>query len=345
LKKISRFPIPKTGKANEYRPISLCHDLYCFLNGIITTYSSAGIEKANILHVGITAFRKGKGCHSLVTVEQSFREDCLEGNYPTVQLDEDEEKFFDRVPVAILLAAMRVNGFPNQGYLEFKASAMGAKEVEIVTCKGVTYAKFICGLEQGNPDSPTVANLVIKFKHDVWDIVSEEIKKIFLRQKSLDNEKYAFNSIDKFDGRVIICKIGYCDDNSKFIRVENEEDLMLLVHHYLQMAGDLSMTTKIGRKGSKCVIQFFNISAHLTLQLAQCTSIAWSFKHDSPIKETVPFLVHLEPAELDKLKTMIHYDTLSFEEQTKWDDIIQSAPHRHLGLLGTLSGDTSALIT
>ena len=140
LKKISRFPIPKPGKVNEYRPISLCHDLYCFLNGVITTYSSAGIERARILHVGLTAYRRGKGCHSLVTVEQSFREDCLESNYPTVQLDEDEEKFFDRVPVAILLAAMRVNGFPEQGYIEFKASAMGAKEVEIVTCKGIAYS-------------------------------------------------------------------------------------------------------------------------------------------------------------------------------------------------------------
>jgi len=345
LKKISRFPIPKPGKVNEYRPISLCHDLYCFLNGVITTYSSAGIERARILHAGLVAYRKGKGCHSLVTVEQSFREDCLESEYPTVQLDEDEEKFFDRVPVAILLAAMRVNGFPEQGYIEFKASAMGAKEVEIVTCKGTAYATFICGLEQGNPDSPTVANLVIKFKHDVWDVVSKEIRKIFQKQKKFNNEKYAFNSVDKLDGNVIICKIGYCDDNSKFIRVENEEDLIILVQHYLQMAGDLSMTTKIGRKGTKCDIQFFNISAHLTLKLTKCTSIAWSFMQDAPIKETVPFRVHMKPTELKKLKIMIDYDGLNLDEQIKWDKIIHSAPHRHLGLIGNLSGDTTATST
>jgi len=342
LKKISRFPIPKMGKINEYRPISLCHDLYCFLNGIITTYSSAGIEKARILHAGLTAYRRGKGCHSLVTVEQSFREDCLEGSFPTVQLDEDEEKFFDRVPVAVLLAAMRVNGFPEQGYLEFKASAMGSKEVEIVTCKGVVYARFICGLEQGNPDSPTVANLVIKFKHDVWNVISEEIRKIFHRQQVLTNEKYEFNTKDKIDGIFIICKIGYCDDNSKFIVVENEDDLITLVTHYLQMAGDLSMTTKIGRKGAKCDIQFFNISANLTLKLRKCTSFAWSFTQDSPIEETVPFRVHLKPVELEKLKELIKYDTLNFDEQERWDKIIHSAPHRHLGLTGNLSGDTSA---
>ena len=274
LKKIARFPIPKPGKTGEYRPISLCNDLYCFLNGIITTYTSAGIERARILHDGLVAYRVGKGCHSLVTIEQCFREDCVAGRWPAVQLDEDEEKFFDRIPVAILLAAMRVNGFPEEGFIEFKASAMGAKEVEIITCKGTTYARFVCGLEQGNPDSPTVANLVIKFKHDVWDVISEEIKKIFKRNKHSHREKYVFNSVDFLDGQVIICKIGYCDDNSKFIRVENEADLVKLVQYYLQLAGDLSMVTKIGRKGSKCDIQFFNVSADLTIKLRKTISTA-----------------------------------------------------------------------
>jgi len=37
LKKISRFPIPKPGRVGEYRPISLCHDVYYFLNEIVTT--------------------------------------------------------------------------------------------------------------------------------------------------------------------------------------------------------------------------------------------------------------------------------------------------------------------
>ena len=341
LKKIARFPIPKPGKSNEYRPISLCNDLYCFLNGIITTYTSAGIERARILHEGLVAYRVGKGCHSLVTIEQSFREDCVEGEWPAVQLDEDEEKFFDRIPVAILLAAMRVNGFPEQGFLEFKASAMGAKEVDIITCKGTAYARFVCGLEQGNPDSPTVANLVIKFKHDVWEVISEEIKKIFDKSNHSHNEKYLFNTLDSIDGQVIICKIGYCDDNSKFIRVENEEDLVKLVFYYLQLAGDLSMVTKIGRKGSKCDIQFFNISADLTIKLRKTISTAWSFKHDAPIEEEVPFRVCLKPAELTILKQKIEYESLDEVEKCNWDKIISPEAHRHLGLLGTMSGSTA----
>ena len=340
LKVIARFPIPKPGKVNEYRPISLCNDLYCFLNGVITKFSSEGIERARILHDGIVAYRRGRGCHSLVTIEQCFREDCVAGPWPVVQLDEDEEKFFDRVSVEIILAAMRVNGFPEQGFLEFKASAMGPKLVEIITSKGRAFAKFICGLEQGNPDSPTIANLVIKFKHDIWDAVTGEIKKIFRRQKGFKDEKYSFNIIDPIDGVVMLCKIGYCDDNSKFIRIENEEDLVRLVEYYLQLAGDLSMVTKIGRKGSKCDIQFFNLSAEMTIKLEKCMSIAWSFKHDAPIEEEVPFRVCMKEDQYEKLKILIDYTNLENLEKLRWDKIINSKAHRHLGMIGKLSGST-----
>jgi len=341
LKVIARYPIPKPGKTNEYRPISLCNDLYCFLNGVITKFSSDGIERARILHEGIVAYRRGRGCHSLVTIEQCFREDCVAGPWPVVQLDEDEEKFFDRVSVEILLAAMRVNGFPAQGYVEFKASAMSPKLVEIITSKGRAFAKFVCGLEQGNPDSPTIANLVIKFKHDIWDAVSDEIRKIFGNQKEFNDEKYKFHIVDQIDGKVMLCKIGYCDDNSKFIRVENEKDLVRLVEYYLQLAGDLSMVTKIGRKGAKCDIQFYNLSAEMTIKLRKCMSIAWSFKHDAPVEEEVPFRVYLKRKEYEKLKILIDYDKLGEEEKLGWDKIINSEAHRHLGMIGKMSGSTT----
>ena len=217
----------------------------------MTSYSSAAIDWADILHNGLTAYQKGKGCANLVTTELSFREDCLESDVPSVQIDEDEEKFFDRIPVEVLLAAMRVNGFPNQGYIEIKASAMEAKTVEIITAKGITYAWFICGLEQGNPDSPTISNLVIKFKHDVWGHISKEIKTIFERNNAECQESYKFNSIDKIDGQIYLCKIGYSDDNSKYISIKNEEDLLALVKYFTQLSGDISMVTKIGRKSAK----------------------------------------------------------------------------------------------
>jgi len=340
LKRMARFPIPKPGKKNEYRPISLCHDLYCFISGICNKYSSAGIEKANFLQESITAYREGKGCNSLVTIEQSFREDCREHNSPVVQIDEDEEKFFDRIPVEILLAAMRINGFPEQGYLEMKASAMGSKYVDIITKKGIAYAKFICGLEQGNPDSPTVANLVIKLKHDVWDYISNKAKKIFSKNNKELAGKYIFNSIDKIDGPVTLCKFGYCDDNSKYCFVKDEKDLIFLTKYFLQLAGDLSMVTKIGRKGAKSEIHFFNVSAEFAIKIKKQLSTAWSFVHDSPIEENVPVKICLKKKELQRFMELSNYQNLNQAEQESWDKIIFPKAHRHLGLTGTLSGIT-----
>jgi len=97
LKSIARFRIPKPGKVNEYRLISLCHYLYCFIDSISTKFSSQGILNAGILHAGIAAYVKGKGCAMLVGVEQEIREDCLESGIPMSQTDEYEEKFFDRI--------------------------------------------------------------------------------------------------------------------------------------------------------------------------------------------------------------------------------------------------------
>jgi len=227
LKRISRFPIPKPGRVGEYRPISLCHDMYCFLNGIVTVITTKGIEDAKILHDGLTSYRPGMGCATLVGVEQAFREDCIQSGIPSAQIDEDEEKFFDRIPLEIILAAMRVCGFPNQGFLEFKANCMDNKHVEIITNKGSARATFSCGLEQGNPNSPTIANLVILMKHKIWNILCKELLQK-LGKKAEDCHRYTFHIVDKKDGSLEIKMMGFCDDNSRFLSTINEEDLIFL---------------------------------------------------------------------------------------------------------------------
>jgi len=63
---------------------------------------------------------KGRGCLTLMGVEQNIHKDSVESGIPMSQTDEDEEKFFDRIPVEVLLATMRMNRFPEQGFLELK---------------------------------------------------------------------------------------------------------------------------------------------------------------------------------------------------------------------------------
>jgi len=218
---------------------------------------------------------------------------------------------------------------------------MGEKLVEIVTSKGTVYAIFQCGLEQGNPDSPTIANLVIKMKHDIWRTVSNQAKKIFEKNDGGQCDRYEFNTIDPDDFKIILYMIGYCDDNSKFISASNEDDLIFLVKYYIQLAGNLSMVTKIGRKSSKCDVHFFNISAQFAVNLQKYWSTAWSFIHDAPIQEQVPYKIFLQQEEMAKFYDLVKYNELSLDERERWDNIVKPKAHKHLGLQATLQGDTS----
>jgi len=202
------------------------------------------------LHHGTGAYVKGRGCSNLVSVEQTAREDCIESGVTSSQTDEEEENFFDRIPVEIVLAAMRVNNFPEQGFMELKASGMEPKAVEIITGKGVAHAQFTCGIEQGNPDSPTIANLVIKFKHDLWlSILSELDKSQSLRTEKnarrvpCSDDAYNMHVCDPHDGSVTVDRIGYCDDNTRYKSSHNEIDTIKATEFYIKQSGDSSIVT------------------------------------------------------------------------------------------------------
>jgi len=152
----------------------------------------------------------------------------------------------------VTLSAHRVNGFLIQGWLELKASCFGEKDVEIITDKGSVKAKYICGLKQGNPDSPRCANLVIKFKHDIWQCILEECMKDSLGKEYV----YYFYSYDARDGKLKLYRIGYSDDNTRIITLVEDIDLIKAVKQFIKQSGDLSIVLKIGRKVAKVTLAF-----------------------------------------------------------------------------------------
>ena len=66
------------------------------------------------------------------------------------------------------MASMALAGFPQQGYMELKGSAMIDRAMSIITNKRIMGAKFYCRVEQGNPDSPKTSSLAILLKHRIW---------------------------------------------------------------------------------------------------------------------------------------------------------------------------------
>ena len=148
-KQLTRVPIPKPGRPDEYRPLSICDDVFCFVNGIAAQRTAEEIEKAGILYDGIAAYRKGKGCAFLNKTELVVREDIPESQMLACQIDEDEEKFFDRISTDVIMASMAVAGFPEQGYIELKGSTMTDRKVHILRTKGWWKRSSIAGWSRG----------------------------------------------------------------------------------------------------------------------------------------------------------------------------------------------------
>ena len=120
-----------------------------------------------------------------------------------------------------------------------------------MTNKGVLVSIFECGLEQGDPESPFISLLTIKLIHDVWKMgIREEIE---ISSKNIPEVAvYTFNTTDEEDGIVKVGRPGYCDDNTRFINNVDENIVLIQTKRCIKYTEDLSVATKIGRKGSKC---------------------------------------------------------------------------------------------
>ena len=103
-----------------------------------------------------------------------MKEDIIQYDKIAARQDEDVEKFFDRIHLEIQLAAMIIAGFPNEGYIEFKAEDLYHRKYNIITRAGKTSPNYTCGLPQGSPLSCMVDNLVILLKHKALQINPED---------------------------------------------------------------------------------------------------------------------------------------------------------------------------
>jgi len=250
---------------------------------------------------------------------------------------ENEEKFFDRVSLEVQLAVLVIMGFPCEGFIEMKAEEMDSISVEIHTRHGTIIGKFLHGLKQGSPLSCLLSNLVLIFKHRIWQ----------LRDPTAnvgDPNGYTMTVWNQqTDGPTppIASMAGFCDDNSKWNMGDGHDfnSVIQAVQWNIKMAGDLSMIFKIGRRGDKTIIELFNVNFNDIHLLPEhgFTSIAWDFKENRPTQEEVDCRVYLTKG------TPIPSDKPAGISDSIWSMIVKGnsiKSERSLGIWRNKTADT-----
>ena len=236
IKAMSRILIPKgKDKPGQTRPISMADDTYSFLTDQISKSFSAGIEATGRMGEEIKAYRKGKSTTDITIDERNMQEDALENLKLLGIIKEDEEKFFDRPDVALQVIVMRLFGFKNQGYGEWKCEDMLDRMVFVITRYGLTICKFLTGVPQGSTLSVHIANLIIWVKHKVMRL--DEVKGLKYRKNA-----YTFRIWDTGrDDQPIRLSISYCDDNDGIHGAEDMDELKREIEKAIRMTGYFSM--------------------------------------------------------------------------------------------------------
>ena len=114
-KELSWLPIPKEGKLNKSRPLSLVHDIWGFINALAHQKFSTVVEKSDIPDKDIMAYRKCRSAEGIATCIILILEEAHISGEPLALVMEDEEKIFDRVTPEIQVTTMATNGMPPQG--------------------------------------------------------------------------------------------------------------------------------------------------------------------------------------------------------------------------------------
>ena len=132
-------------RPGQTRPIPLIDDIYSFLCTIVAKYMSNALERTG-LESYLKAYRKNKSTSDISITEACMKEDAEEAGTSFLRLEQDEQKFFDRISLAMQLAAMICFGFPEEGYMEFKCEDVTDRYAVIKTRSGQIIARYFIGL-------------------------------------------------------------------------------------------------------------------------------------------------------------------------------------------------------
>merc|ERR1711938_392117 len=109
----------------------------------------------------VKAYRKGISCEEMTLTHLAIIEDNHQHQHNILgHIDDDEEKFYDRITLEYQCVSLLRLGCPKHGFVEWIAESMTNNHVPIITIVGIIEAIFLCGLKQGARDSCPIASAV-----------------------------------------------------------------------------------------------------------------------------------------------------------------------------------------
>ena len=120
IKELTRIPIPKPGKPNKSRPLSLVHDCFSFVISYGFKNLANTLEESGVFSDDINAYRSGFSAEEIPNTLAFKIQEAMEAGEMVLLVSEDDEKYVDRVTPEIQHIAMKAVGMPDSGWIELK---------------------------------------------------------------------------------------------------------------------------------------------------------------------------------------------------------------------------------
>ena len=167
-KELTRTPIPKPGKPNKSRSLSLVHDCFSFVVSYAFKDLVNTLEESGVLSDDINAYRPGFSAEEIPNTIIFKMQEARETGEMIVIVAKDEEQYFDCATPEIQHLAMKGVGMPDSGWIELKNETMIDRACKLITNLGIIDLIYKNGLPQGRVSSVIVCNLCARLKLKQW---------------------------------------------------------------------------------------------------------------------------------------------------------------------------------
>ena len=319
LKTTGRTLIDKPGTTDK-RPISVLQALDSFLDTTVNEQLANAVERTQILDHTIAAYRKGRSCNDLSLNNIMAIQDTINHTHTKLaHIDEDKEKYFDRISTELQMLPFHIISFPPSGYSEWIAESLSNLTIETSTPYGTVTNAYECGVRQGSALSCTIANMVAWLSSSAWlsPIILDEDKNNEITD--LPHDGYTPHivspNIADHTSHTQLDTHSFCDDASRYLTATSNTRLESRIHYNLKISGYMSIVNKLGVRADKSRIRLYNMPPGYTPPNFYYT--AWNHSCRSVNTKKVP--------------TDIHYTD---------GTITTDKANRNLGVHNTLDGST-----